>query len=359
MRNGLWRSNATQHTGAISLLSIDGIPCPTWGGIQILRWRSSFDQQMGTIISEIPLTILSTTQEEGVNYPFFTRGPELMAPVRRKRRNAIWGIVSEIPIPIFETVNPNDLLFFNNPTEMPIGRYKERKRKAGMVVRESFQRPFILPPIPATEYQRTLCSILAEIQRHLLEPVVDDGATWQLWTRAEVEKAFNRRVLTFLRATGVTRQRTTINVSLNVADYTLPSSVLTLRRMVWDPSGGANEGSRSLLPIDEAQLDAVPGWEVETGEPVAYVLRDDKFRLYPIPSVTGVIQISYVPFPATVTGCQNIPVPSVFAPFLKWGVIADLLRKEGEANDPERAKYAEGRYSEGEELGRLLLGTDI
>jgi hypothetical protein len=76
--------------------------------------------------------------------------------------------------------------------------------------------------------------------------------------------------------------------------------------------------------------------------------------------VPGTLEVRYVPLPALdIRFCETLPIPRMLAWALKWGLIADLLKKEGEANDPQRAAAAEQQYRLGVQLTRLLLGTEV
>ncbi len=57
--------------------------------------------------------------------------------------------------------------------------------------------------------------------------------------------------------------------------------------------------------------------------------------------------------------CGKLPIPRMLTWVVKWGLIADLLKKEGEANDPVRAQAAEAIYKRGVELTKVLLGTEV
>ncbi len=53
---------------------------------------------------------------------------------------------------------------------------------------------------------------------------------------------------------------------------------------------------------------------------------------------------------------QLIPIPANFSWALKYGIMADMLGKEGEAQDVKRAKYCESRFGEGLELVKMWMG---
>jgi len=53
----------------------------------------------------------------------------------------------------------------------------------------------------------------------------------------------------------------------------------------------------------------------------------------------------------------TVPIPNDFAWYVKWGTMADMLKIQGQANDPIRAEYCEMRFQEGIELAKeIMLG---
>jgi len=53
---------------------------------------------------------------------------------------------------------------------------------------------------------------------------------------------------------------------------------------------------------------------------------------------------------------QLLPIPANLAWAVKYGIMADMLGKEGEAQDTKRAKYCESRFGEGIELAKMWMG---
>lgn len=213
--------------------------------------------------------------------------------------------------------------------------------------------------IPSGQYADTKCRLLNEVQRHFLEPVIDDGVTWQLWTTDEVHEALELRIYRFLMETGLLR---TESDETSVPTATIPQDAIDIRRVEW--RSGAS--SRALQRMDSKQADlGYPGWDSTSSSPVGYVEEpspEDSMLLKTCPPAsTGSITMRYVPAPGLNTGspCEALPIPRMFTWAVKWGLIADLLKKEGEANDPVRAEAALQIYELGVKLARLLLGTKL
>ena len=220
--------------------------------------------------------------------------------------------------------------------------------------------------MPLADYGDEICRILSEVQRHFLEPIIDGGKTWQLWTAEEVQQAFLLRLNRYLLETGVLRKEE----SAAASDGTglLSQDVLEVRRVQWRYSDG-RKAPRGLTRIDHLQADhaTVGEWDEDVGEdePISYreeVTGQDTMILqtYPKPDANGFLGVRYVPYGNVLfDDCGKLPIPRMLTWVVKWGLIADLLKKEGEANDPKRASAAEAMYKRGVELSKVLLGTEV
>lgn len=211
--------------------------------------------------------------------------------------------------------------------------------------------------LPATSYLGDTCQLLGEIQAHMLEATIDGGLSWSLWTAEEVRSFLNERLSRFLDETHLIEADRVIPTLAGTYMYDLPGDLIAIERIAY-----LEAGSYSILPrIEKFTLDnGQPGWETTTGTPLYYVeepLDPLTIRVVPTPSVAGSILLRYVPQHSTVGAvCQPIEIPSMFVPAIKYGVMADMLSKEGEANDPLRADQFEHRFQEGIALASMLMG---
>lgn len=125
---------------------------------------------------------------------------------------------------------------------------------------------------------------------------------------------------------------------------------------------GQHDGPYVVLPrLDPFTKDnGDPGWQSSPGVPSSLIEEPRSplsFQLAPTPNVDGSVEGIYVADPPTIgDACVPLPIPNFLCWGIKYGVMADMLNKEGEANDPERAKYCESRFSECVQLTRALLG---
>lgn len=257
------------------------------------------------------------------------------------------------PIPIVGV----DVPFFYQP-ELGTSYKDVKKKKWGQYYAgEGFWEAHGLSTsfIPAGTYSKMSCDLLSEIQRHFLEPVIDGGNTWSLWTVNEVVRFLNERLARFLIETGIIQTMAVLNLTPapdNV--YRFPSDLQLVRRL-------SIVGGNKLLRIDPQQLDnGYPGWESQTNAtPFAYVEEPQdplSFRLvYPLSGAIS-LRLFYTAQPPTITStCTNLPLPAAFTPAIKWGIMADMLSKQGEANDPQRATLCESRFDEGVQLAKTLF----
>lgn len=201
--------------------------------------------------------------------------------------------------------------------------------------------------------------ILGSIQLHLVEPL-DSGASWAsgFWTVSEVVGYLNQRQYQLLKETLILIDTATLPTIPNVLRHALPQDWIATYDVQWHDADG---GWKELPQSDSYATDhAIPTWDYEQAPAPAVSSDGDQqtltIQIAPAPSDAGVLEILYVKLSSLLTGLgASFTVPDEFTVAVKWGVIADMLSKVGRAYDPERAKYAESRYQEGVEAGRILL----
>jgi hypothetical protein len=200
-------------------------------------------------------------------------------------------------------------------------------------------------------------------QYHLLEPPTG-GAAWTgtpQFTLADFIAAFQRRRDTILQITGCNIGPFSTSFSLAPGDYRvqLPDStvqsILDLRRVRLVPASGMGAPStlyredgmafeyfhNSFLQINENPL----SWDVLAGPPL--MLTFDA-----LVNVANTLDILAILSGGNITAGTAAPllIPDDWYWVLKFGMMADLLRKESESNDLERSDYCEKRFQEGLQL---------
>jgi hypothetical protein len=207
--------------------------------------------------------------------------------------------------------------------------------------------------------------ILNEMQFHTLEtPNQGASLSTDIWTIAEWVRVVNSRLAQFMMETKLVVTRRTFATTIGVSRYDLNALLDTgnmkLHRVAWvADSDGFSHG---LIEADLFQYDHfLPSWTTTPGTPEAYVeesLPTQTIEILPAPDAAGTLDILYTDLAAELPSTPDgtvLGIPNDFTPYIKWGALADLLSKEGQAHDPMRAKYAEFRFREGVVLAKILL----
>jgi len=215
--------------------------------------------------------------------------------------------------------------------------------------------------IPATRYGKTVADLLSEIQQHMLEPIIDSGKTWQLWSETEVLHYLRERCSRLLLETGIIQYIEQLEVFPNTNTYTLPQTVAELSRIAFSGS--------VLFPIDDWQIDAIDLTQYVA--PQFYqspTTEQNTIELIPTPNVSGNLTYQFTkstplesPTELSTEDAifQNylLPIPFILTWAIKYGVMADMLSSVGEAQDLERAEVFEQRYQDGIDLIKLFCGV--
>lgn len=205
---------------------------------------------------------------------------------------------------------------------------------------------------------------LTEIQLVLQE---DDLFSNGLWTLQEVITYFNQRQYRFLFETKVLAAHATIGWTPGEPEQPLPPDWIASIAALWH-----DLASGRYFPLPEAdrfQTDHLfgPTAVATTGRPQAYLDADTTDTLTiavaPAPAAPGAVDLLYValsePLDEDAVDCSGpgelFTVPDEFVPYLKYGVLADMLSKEGRGQDLLRARYCEQRFTEGITLAQTLL----
>jgi hypothetical protein len=202
---------------------------------------------------------------------------------------------------------------------------------------------------------------LNEIQYQLLE-TPNSGVSWGsgCWTAAEVIQYCNQRQHRFLKETGILYSQLPIQVGAGVSEVDLPDVWIATLRASWRnfTTGQITEVPRSSWwEADHS----IPAWPSQTAaRPQLYMDTEGsqnlKGHLAPPPTAAGELSLICVALAGLLDGTGEIwTVPYDFVPYVKYGVMADMLNKVGRAHDPQRAGYCEARYNEGVEAAKLML----
>lgn len=214
-------------------------------------------------------------------------------------------------------------------------------------------------------------NVMNEIQYHTLEtPNSGSSLVSDMWTIGEWVDYLNVRMAHFTAETKLILTRETpFSSVIDQSQYDLGSSVSTdlleVHRVVWLDSSGNSHGLREDSTLTYDRL--LPSWTTSAAsqEPEAYVRAGRpqlKIELLPAPSAAGTVDILYTKRPAQLpqtVDTTTLDLPNDFTPYVKYGVMADLFAKEGQANDPQKAEYCEARYQEGIAIARFVLRNQM
>lgn len=190
-----------------------------------------------------------------------------------------------------------------------------------------------------------------------------------LWTLAEVAGYYNQRQNRFNRDAKLLLAHQPIAAVAGVASYGLPQDWIATQRATWTPKtavvGGVTYGSTTPLTRSDrfaAQMGIAVG-----NAPLVPILLDDQSgglgvcEIYPTPLTDGDIGLLYASILELLNFNPAVPdlfdVPDEFVPYVTYGVLADMLGKDGRGQDLARAAYCEMRYQEGVALATLLTGA--
>jgi hypothetical protein len=202
--------------------------------------------------------------------------------------------------------------------------------------------------VPYTLFDTDLYNV---IEYHLLEPPT--GSAWtgsSQFTADDLINAVARRRDEILSVCGCTTTRHTVPaVAGRIA---LPDIVLDVRRMayvptppqlpsvVWQDDAWAAQSFSPSFPLNPAgtpftfRLSTQPPISFDTDRPPAYA---GSYEVLTIDA--GAMLAAGSP--------QHLSIPDDWTHVIKWGALADLLMRDGEARDTLRAQYCEGRYQMG------------
>lgn len=221
-----------------------------------------------------------------------------------------------------------------------------------------------LPTYLATQLSHTVTDrdLINLIQYHLMEPATSNWAGgWtgtEQFTMTDVANAVQARRNQFLSDTGMVLTRSTSAVPAPPQGrVTLTDTIIDVRRVMWSDASGTKT---QVWREDEWALNAFsPTWANDAGLPYAYsVLAPPPLtiQLAPVPANNGTLDLVTVNAGAALTptaGASVLGIPDDWCWVVKWGALADLLGKDGQARDPARAQFCEQRYQQGVKLARL------
>lgn len=202
---------------------------------------------------------------------------------------------------------------------------------------------------------------LYELSWRFLEHDITFPST--LWSVAEIAAYYNERQNRFNRDTKLMLAHQPVAAVAGTYQYDLPQDWIATLRATWrDTATGI------ITPMTRSgRFQAQHGMGSAQNRPSNPTLIDDHSaglphaEIFPTPTADGSIELLYactleeMHFGIDGADPDIWNFPCDFVPFIMYGVISDMLSKDGAGQDLARAKYAEERYDEGVMLAALLL----
>jgi hypothetical protein len=216
-----------------------------------------------------------------------------------------------------------------------------------------------LSAVPGTliPYAVTDSTLFNLIEYHLLEPPGNVYTGSEMFTGADITNNMQKRRDQFLLETGTVITRS-IQTGAQTVDgrVQLSNAIIDVRRAVYLDGAGL----RILLwPGSESEANSYQfGWWTAPGPPSVFTVVETPpivIQIIPIPILAGVLEILSVNSGAALNPAVGVPlgIPNDFSWVVKWGTLADLLTRDGQASDPTRAKYCQQRWIEGIRLAKI------
>lgn len=213
--------------------------------------------------------------------------------------------------------------------------------------------------VPDLNFSVTDREVIRDVQRALQEPI--SGTSWigsEQFTFEDVIRSLRRRRDQFLLETGV------VLTDFEVPGPTPPASSIELgnanidvRRVAWKSTTNVFS---LLWRADPFTLSGISqAWNLDPSTPENWTtaaLKPITIQLSPPPIDSGSLSLLSVnngQFLDPANSETVLGIPDDFAWVVKWGVLSDLLGKDGPGADPLRAAYSESRWREGVDLARI------
>lgn len=203
--------------------------------------------------------------------------------------------------------------------------------------------------------------LLNELQFSVIEePNQGQSFSTEIWDVDEVISYLNDRIKRFVSETRITLVHETLPSMVDQKLYdlnTLDDDLIDLHRVAWLDSVGV---SYELQRRDKMSFDLLTqNWADTSGIPKGYsIVTEPQMTIQIVPAAADAGTLDFL-YTAVTTLASNtgvtIPLPADFCPYIKWGVLADMLKKDGPAHDMPRSAYCEMRFGEGVELAKILL----
>jgi hypothetical protein len=209
-------------------------------------------------------------------------------------------------------------------------------------------------------------TLLSELLYNLIEPQKTGGVypISDMWALDEFTQAMQRRQDQFLLETGMLTNQAIISLPPAPQNRVpLADTTVDVKRAAFIDSNGKYT---TLWRTDEWGAQSFnPTWSVSPqAPPSSYsvaVVPPLTLTMIPPPQGTGTLELIRVLSgptlnPTSVSGVA-LGVPADFVWVIRMGALADLLGKDGQGRDAQRAQYAQARWDEGIALAKMFTSV--
>lgn len=205
-------------------------------------------------------------------------------------------------------------------------------------------------------YAATDKDVSTLVQYHLLEPAT--GSSWagsEQFTLSDMVGALNRRRDAFLSETGSVITQSTQALPANSQFFDTSDNVIDIRNLRWTDSTGVDY---VIYPEDiSSQRNYSTTFLLTTDIPQTYSsssVQQLRYVLAPPSNQPGTLGMLTINSGALLDASGiSLGIPDDMASVIKWGVLADMLGKEGPGQDLPRSYYCERKWKLGLALSSI------
>jgi len=182
-----------------------------------------------------------------------------------------------------------------------------------------------------------------------------------LWTVAEIANYFNQRQNRFNRDTKLMLAHQPLSFTAGQESADLPPDWIATLNGSWSPAAG---GPATTVAAGDRYA-AEKAISSTNNPPDVPTIMDDTsggaltIELFPPPTTDGELEILYAcvleRLPFDPGSPEIFDIPDDFVPYITYGVLADMLSKDGRGQNLLMARYCEQRYEEGVAMAAILL----
>ncbi len=237
-------------------------------------------------------------------------------------------------------------------------QYRNRESFVSVANAPFYYLPDVLPTLRS--YNVTDTDLVTDIEYALMEPPGVPYTGTEQFTQQFIVDCIKSRLNEFLEQTGgtLTRSLTGLTPDAN-GRIVLPTNVIGIRRAAWVMQNGTvvplkredEWAMNHYEPTTWSQLALSPSPTVAPSKtwPTGYsvgVTPPLTVQLSPVPSDPGTLDLIAIVTSAPLDPTVGVllGIPDDWSWVVKWGALAELLRRDGVAFDPIRAAHCEARW---------------